>query len=58
MMHLGGMRMKTLPDVDLDAVDEQLLDRATGRIRLMPAAELLALGLPTLQAWCVARARY
>jgi hypothetical protein len=58
MLSVGGTRMKTLPNVDLDALDEQLLDKTTGRIRLMPAAELLAHGLLALQAWCVARARY
>jgi len=51
------LRTKELPNIDVEAVDRVLL-LPNGRIRLMPEQELLALGLPTLQAWAGLRARY
>jgi hypothetical protein len=52
------MRARSLPPIDVEAMDERLLDRATGHVRLMPAAEVLSYGLEAVQAWMVLRARY
>ena len=52
-----GSSMRYLPEIDVDVFDKMLL-QPDGKLRLMPAAELLTLSVEALQAWCVQRARY
>lgn len=53
-----GMRARLVRPVDLVELDQALIDPKTGRMRLLPSAELLRLGLERLQVWAGLRARY
>jgi hypothetical protein len=51
-------RSRILPPIDVQAMDEALLDPETGRGRLLPAKDVLSLGIDAVQGWMVLRARY
>ena len=51
------MQARVIAPVDLAPLDAELLDDS-GRMRLLPAARLLALGADPLAAWANRRARY
>src|ERR1700730_3374933 len=56
-MLAGAQLLDGLEPGRLEELDASLL-LPNGRLRLMPTPDLLAFGLPRLQAWCVLRARY
>lgn len=58
VLNIGGVRVRFLPDVDIEPVDELMITR-DGLLNVVPSSKLLReFPAETLTAWCVKRGVY